>query len=65
LFTLAKNFPECWSSISIKKDFLPKLLKCLKEAAYGSPTALYENFVKYLSVCPLYRLVDFQKDEDK
>lgn len=65
LFTLAKNFPDCWASISIKKDFLPKLYKCLKDAAFGAPTSLYDNFVKYLSVCPLYKLTDFALTEDK
>jgi len=37
LFTLAKNFPDCWASITIKKDFLPKLYLCLKDAAFGAP----------------------------
>lgn len=63
LFTLAKNFPDCWKHISIKKDFLPKLLKCLKAGGYGAPVALYENFVKYLSVCPLYKLHDFDESD--
>lgn len=40
------------------------MYKCLKDAAFGAPTALYENFVKYLSVCPLYKLTDFT-DTDK
>ena len=57
IFTLGKNFPDtCWNSVAIKKDFLPKLYKCLKEAAFGAPTALYENFVKYISICPMYNL---------
>ena len=56
LFTLCQKFPDCWDSVQIKKDVLPKLYKCLKENAFGAPTALYENFVKFLSVCPLYRL---------
>jgi len=64
LFTLCSNYPSCWSHISIKKDFLPKLYKCLKDAAFGAPTPLYDNFVKYLSVCPLYRLADYP-DTDK
>ena len=45
--------------------FLPKLYKCLKDGAFGAPTSLYENFVKYLSVCPLYKLTDFAQSEDK
>jgi hypothetical protein len=56
LFTLCAKFPDCWDYVQIKKDFLPKLYKCLKESAFGAPTPLYENFVRYLSVCPLYRL---------
>ena len=35
---------------------MPKLNKCLKEAGYGAPVALYENFVKYVSINPLYKL---------
>ena len=46
LFTLGKNQPECWTYINLKKDFLPKLNKCLKEAAFGTPVSLYQNFVK-------------------
>jgi len=65
IFTLTKNFPEAWSTLSIKKDFLPKLYKCLKETAFGASFSLYENFIKYVSVCPLYRLTDFQDSEDK
>jgi hypothetical protein len=57
IFTIGKNFADsCWNTVAIKKDFLPKLYKCLKEAGYGAQTALYENFVKYLSVCPIYNL---------
>jgi len=65
LFTLSKSFPEAWTTLSIKKDFLPKLYKCLKEAGFGASSSLYENFVKYLSVCPLYKLTNFQETEDK
>jgi hypothetical protein len=54
---LAKNFPdECWKAIPLKKTFLPKLYTCLKEAAYGAPVSMYENFVKFVSVCPLYHI---------
>jgi len=59
LFTLGKNQPECWTYVNLKKDFLPKLNKCLKEAAFGAPVALYQNFVKFVSVCPIYQLKDF------
>lgn len=57
IFTIGKNFPEsAWISLNIKKDFLPKLYKCLKEAGFGAQTSLYENFVKFVSVCPIYNL---------
>lgn len=54
LFNIGRNYPESWSNINIKKDFLPKLIRCLKEAGYGAPVTLYENFVKYVSICPIY-----------
>ena len=56
IFNLGKTFPECWTHVNIKRDFLPKLNKCLKGAAYGAPVVLYENFVKFVSVCPIYHL---------
>lgn len=37
---------------------MPKLSKCLKEAGYGAPVTLYENFVKYVSICPIYQLTN-------
>ena len=37
---------------------MPKLNKCLKEAGYGAPVTLYENFVKYVSICPIYQLTN-------
>jgi hypothetical protein len=52
LFTLSKSFPNSWETINIKKDFLPKLYTTLKNAAYGAPVALYENFVKFISIFP-------------
>lgn len=56
MFNIGKKFSHSWTYINIKKDFLPKLNKCLKEAAYGAPVTLYENFVKYVSICPVYQL---------
>ena len=53
---IGKTFPESWTFINIKKDFLPKLNKCLKDAGYGAPVTLYENLVKYVSINPLYKL---------
>ena len=54
MFSIGKNFPECWTYVNIKKDFLPKLNSCLKEAGFGAPVTMYENFVKYVSICPIY-----------
>ena len=28
----------------------------MKEAGFGAPVILYENFVKYISICPIYQL---------
>ena len=56
MFGMGQKFPESWTFINIKKDFLPKLNKCLKEAGFGAPVPLYENFVKYVSINPLYKL---------
>ena len=63
MFTLGKNQPECWTYVNLKKDFLPKVNKCLKEAAYGAPIALYQNFVKFVSVCPLFQLKEIKEDK--
>ena len=41
MYTLGSNFPESWTKIVIKKDFLPKLNKTLKDAGYGAPVTLY------------------------
>ena len=56
IFSIGKSFPESFTYINLKKDFLPKLMKCLKDAGYGAPVTLYDNFVKYVSICPLYQL---------
>jgi hypothetical protein len=61
IFTIAKNFPEqVWKAVAIKKTLLPKVYTCLKEAAFGAPVSLYENFVKFVSVCPLYHITPEQ-----
>jgi len=58
IFTLGVNFPEeCWKFIQIKKNFIPKLHTCLKAAGFGSPVALYQNFVKFVSIFPLFKLM--------
>lgn len=56
VFSLAKNYPHSWNNINIKKDFIPKLYTTLKNAGFGAPTHLYENFVKFVSVFPFYHL---------
>lgn len=65
LFTLGKNYPqECWESLKLKATVLPNLYKSIKGAAFGAPQALYENFVKVVSVFPLYHLVDYTEDKN-
>ena len=56
IFNIGKSFPESWLYINIKKEFLPRLNKCLKQAGFGAPVTVYENFVKYVSICPIYHL---------
>ncbi|CDW71489.1 ring zn-finger-domain-containing protein [Stylonychia lemnae] len=63
LFTLGKNYPQSWETINIKKDFIPKLYNSLKNSAYGAPSALYENFIKFTSIFPFYHLVDYTEDK--
>ena len=63
IFTLGKNFPTSWESVNIKKNFLPSLYKSLKASGFGSPTALYDNLVKFVSIFPLYHLVDYTEDK--
>ena len=62
-FTLGKNFPNSWENTNIKKNFLPKFNQALKTSAFGAPTALYENFVKFVSIFPLYHLIDYKEDK--
>jgi hypothetical protein len=63
LFILGKNFPNSWEHTNIKKNFLPKLYQSLKASGFGSPSALYDNFVKFVSIFPLYHLVDYKEDK--
>ena len=63
LFNIGKNYPNSWEATNIKKNFLPKLYQALKASAFGSPTALYDNFVKFVSIFPLYQLVDYHEDK--
>ena len=63
IFTLAKTFPQSWETVNIKKNFLPKFNLALKGSAFGSPSALYENFVKFVSIFPFYHIVDYVEDK--
>mmetsp|Transcript_1951 Transcript_1951/g.2844 ORF Transcript_1951/g.2844 Transcript_1951/m.2844 type:complete len:255 (-) Transcript_1951:3775-4539(-) len=62
-FTLGKHFPSVWSSITLKKAFIPGLMTCLKNAGFGATYALFPNLVKFVSVFPLFKLVDFTEDK--
>lgn len=35
----------------------------LKSSGFGAPSALYENFVKFVSTFPLFHVVDFKDDK--
>jgi hypothetical protein len=63
IFSLSKQFPTAWETINIKKNFLPKLNTTLKNAAYGAPTALYENFIKFSSIFPFFHIDSFIEDK--
>ena len=63
-FTLGKQFPEVWSLVSLKKSFTPGLLTCLKNCGFGATSAVYPNLVKFLSVFPLFQLLDFKDDKN-
>eukprot|EP00347_Sterkiella_histriomuscorum_P012612 403367900 len=63
LFNLGKNYPQSWETINIKKDFLPKLYISLKNAGFGAPQALYENFIKFASIFPFYHIHNYTEDK--
>ena len=54
LFTLGRQFPEVWSLVALKKSFIPGMLACVKNSAFGAANALYPNLVKFVSVFPLF-----------
>jgi hypothetical protein len=56
-FTVGKEFPEVWQKINIKK-FIQGLMTCIKNGAYGATYALYPNLVKFVSIFPIFHLVD-------
>ena len=57
-FTLGQNFPEAWSMINLKK-FIQSLMSCIKNSAFGASYALYPNLVKFVSVFPIFHVVNF------
>ncbi len=61
--TYAKQYPHAWEYINIKKNFIPKLYLNLKNAGYGAPIALYENFIKFVSVFPFYHVDAYVEDK--
>ena len=62
-FTFGNKFPAVWTSINLKKAFIPGIMACLKNSGYGAPSALYRNLVRFTSVFPAFRLVDYQEDK--
>ena len=48
----------------MKKAFIPGLLSCIKNSAFGATYALYPNMVRFVSVFPLFKLADFQDDKN-
>jgi hypothetical protein len=60
---LSKEHPKAWESVNIKKTFLPKLYQTLDNAGYGAPNALYENFVKFLSIFPFMHVDNYKEDK--
>jgi hypothetical protein len=46
------------------QEELPAQTVHLPEAsAFGSPAALYENFLKFVSIFPLYHMLDYTEDK--
>ena len=64
-FMIGMKYPEIWSKVNLKKQFIPGILACLKNSAYGAPTQLYQNLVKFASVFPSFRLTDYSEHEGK
>ena len=62
--TIGKEYPEVWTLISLKKAFIPGLLTCIKNSAFGATYALYPNIVRFVSVFPLFKLAEFQDDKN-
>lgn len=62
-FILGSKFPFVWTQVNLKKAFIPGLMVCLKNAAFGAPSPLYQNLVRFASVFPVFRLVDYEDDK--
>jgi len=63
LFTLGKQFPEVWSLINLKKNFIQSMLSCVKNSGFGASLTMYPNLLKFLSVFPLFHLQGFEDDK--
>lgn len=50
--------------VSLKKSFIPGILACLKNCGFGASFSVYPNLVKFLSVFPMFHLVDFKDDKN-
>lgn len=57
LYNFSKKFEDTiWSQIDIKKGLLPQLHTCLKNSGFGAHNDLYQNFVAFVSIMPLFAL---------
>ena len=57
LFNFSHNFEDkIWSVIDIKKGLLPQLHTCLKNSGFGAHAQLYQNFVSFISILPIFVL---------
>ena len=57
LFNFSKTYEDkIWSVIDIKKGLLPQLHTCLKNAGFGAHANLYQNFVSFISILPIFSL---------
>jgi hypothetical protein len=61
---VGKEFPEAWSLINLKKSLIPAIMDCLKNSGFGAAYALYPNIVKFVSVFPLFQLIDIKEDKN-
>jgi hypothetical protein len=58
-FTLGSQYSDqIWVHVNLKKNFIPGLMNCLKNAGFGASHSLYGNLVKFVSVFPIFKLVE-------